>query len=35
VSRSEIREVAASWAPFCSVATWYIWRSLDPAPVAY
>ena len=35
VSRSEMREVAASWAPFCSVATWYIWRSLDPAPVAY
>lgn len=35
VSRSEIREVAASWAPYSSVATWYIWRSLDPAPVAY
>ena len=35
VSRSEIREVATSWAPFCSVATWYIWRSLDPLPVSY
>jgi DNA-3-methyladenine glycosylase II len=35
VSRSEIREVAASWAPYSSVATWYIWRSLDPVPVAY
>jgi DNA-3-methyladenine glycosylase II len=35
VSRSEIREVANSWAPFCSVATWYIWRSLDPLPVSY
>lgn len=35
VSRSEIREVAGSWAPFCSVATWYIWRSLDPLPVSY
>lgn len=35
VSRSEIREVAVSWAPFCSVATWYIWRSLDPLPVSY
>ena len=35
VSRSDIREVAAAWAPFCSVATWYIWRSLDPVPVAY
>ena len=35
VSRSEIRELAAPWAPFCSVATWYIWRSLDPTPVSY
>ncbi len=35
VSRSDAREVADAWAPFCSVATWYIWRSLDPAPVAY
>src|SRR6201747_2503021 len=34
VSRSDAREVAAAWQPFCSVATWYIWRSLDPQPVA-
>ncbi len=32
VSRSEIREVAAAWAPYCSVATWYLWRSLDTLP---
>ena len=35
VSRSDLREVAQAWQPFCTVATWYIWRSLDPAPVAY
>ncbi len=35
VSRSDAREVAAAWAPYRSVATWYIWRSLDPLPVAY
>jgi len=35
VSRSEAREVAAPWAPFCTVATWYIWRSLEPQPVEY
>jgi DNA-3-methyladenine glycosylase II len=35
VSRSDAREVAQAWAPFCSVATWYIWRSFDPVPVAY
>ena len=32
VSRSDAREVAAAWAPYCSVATWYIWRSLDTVP---
>ena len=35
VSRAEAREVAEAWAPFRSVATWYIWRSLDPLPVEY
>ena len=34
VSRSDAREVAEAWKPWCSVATWYIWRSLDPAPTA-
>lgn len=33
VSRSDAREVAAAWSPYCSVATWYIWRSLDPVSV--
>ena len=35
VSRSDAREVAVAWAPYCSVATWYIWRSLAPMPVNY
>ena len=35
VSRSDAREVAHAWQPYCTVATWYIWRSLDPVPVAY
>ncbi|MBL8334562.1 MAG: DNA-3-methyladenine glycosylase 2 family protein [Rubrivivax sp.] len=35
VSRAEAREVGEGWAPFRSVATWYIWRSLDPLPVDY
>jgi DNA-3-methyladenine glycosylase II len=35
VSRSDAREVAQAWAPYRTVATWYIWRSLDPLPVAY
>ncbi|MGZ5132981.1 MAG: DNA-3-methyladenine glycosylase family protein, partial [Caldimonas sp.] len=35
VSRAEAREVGDAWAPYRSVATWYIWRSLDPLPVSY
>lgn len=35
VSRYEAREVAQSWQPWCTVATWYLWRSLDPIPVEY
>ena len=30
VSRSDLREVAANWEPWRTVATWYLWRSLDP-----
>lgn len=35
VSRAEAREVGDAWSPYRSVATWYIWRSLDPLPVDY
>ena len=35
VSRAEARELGEAWAPYRSVATWYLWRSLDPVPVAY
>jgi DNA-3-methyladenine glycosylase II len=35
VSRHEAREVAANWAPWRTVATWYMWRSIDPKPVEY
>jgi DNA-3-methyladenine glycosylase II len=35
VSRAEAREVGDGWIPYRSVATWYIWRSLDPMPVSY
>ena len=23
------------WTPYSSIATWYLWRSLDPIPVSY
>jgi DNA-3-methyladenine glycosylase II len=27
----EMERIAASWRPYCSVASWYLWRSLDTA----
>ncbi len=35
VSETGIRRIAKAWAPWRSVATWYLWRSLDPVPVEY
>ena len=35
VSRSDAREVAANWEPWRTVATWYLWRSLDSVAVEY
>ncbi len=35
VSRFEAREVAQAWRPWSTVATWYLWRSLDPVAVEY
>ena len=30
-----IQQLAEQWRPWRSVATWYLWRSLDPVPVEY
>jgi len=35
VPLSRIRGLGEQWAPWRSVATWYLWRSLDPLPVEY
>jgi DNA-3-methyladenine glycosylase II len=35
VSRSDAREVSANWEPWRTVATWYLWRSLDPVSAEY
>jgi DNA-3-methyladenine glycosylase II len=34
-SRTAMQKVARAWMPWRSVATWYLWRSLDPIPVEY
>jgi DNA-3-methyladenine glycosylase II len=35
LKNAEYIEIAEKWRPYRSVATWYLWRSLDPVPVAY
>jgi len=30
-----MKKLGESWRPWRSVATWYLWRSLDPIPVEY
>ena len=35
VSLRTMRKLGESWRPWRSVATWYLWRSLDPLPVEY
>ena len=34
-TRRQLVEFGERWRPWRSVATWYLWRSLDPVPVAY
>jgi DNA-3-methyladenine glycosylase II len=35
VGAAELRAFGARWEPWRSVATWYLWRSLEPVPVEY
>ena len=35
LGRAEMIALAEPWRPWRSVATWYLWRSLDPIPVEY
>ena len=35
VSLRTMRRHGEGWRPWRSVATWYLWRSLDPVPVEY
>jgi DNA-3-methyladenine glycosylase II len=32
---ADVRDLGERWQPYRSVATWYLWRSLDPVPVEY
>ena len=35
ISLRSMRRLGETWRPWRSVATWYLWRSLDPVPVEY
>jgi DNA-3-methyladenine glycosylase II len=32
---TQAEHIACAWKPWRSVATWFLWRSLDPEPVDY
>ena len=34
-NRESVIKIGEKWKPYRSVATWYLWRSLDPIPVEY
>ncbi len=35
ISLKRMKQLGDTWRPWRSVATWYLWRSLDPVPVEY
>ena len=35
MSKEQFYELQRKWTPWCTVATWYLWISLDPIPVEY
>ena len=35
LTKGEMEKIAQKWKPYRTVASWYMWRSLDPEPVEY
>jgi len=35
LSKTQIDIFKKKWAPYSTIATWYMWRSIDPVPVEY
>ena len=33
--KSFVSSLQKKFSPYCSVATWYLWRSIDPKPIQY
>ena len=34
-SKDEAEDLALKWSPWRTVASWYLWRSIDPDLVVY
>jgi len=35
MTKAEVQAYIERWAPWNTVATWYLWRALEPVPVEY
>ena len=35
MNNSQIKKITDKWSPWRTIATWYLWRSIDPEPVQY
>ena len=35
MNKEQIEEIVKRWKPWRTIATWYLWRSIDPVPVQY
>ena len=35
LKESAIKDISENWQPYRTVATWYLWRSIDSEPVQY
>ena len=35
INKDKVLKIGNKWKPYRSVATWYLWSSLDPIPVEY
>ena len=33
--KSYLKKLYKKFTPYCSVATWYLWRSIDDEPIQY
>ena len=35
LTKSEMEDLSQCWQPYRTIATWYLWRSLDPVTIQY